>query len=74
MRRWKEGSNCRKLDNQNLCKFHALIKYYRGNKMKEGVMPGACRKHGKADKCVKIAFGRPDIKLTLKGLSHVANI
>jgi len=35
--------------------------------MKEGETAGACRKHGKADKCVQIAFGR--YKIDFKGSS-----
>jgi hypothetical protein len=33
-------------------------KYYRDDKMKESETEGACRNHGKAVKCAKIAFGR----------------
>jgi hypothetical protein len=46
-------------------------RYYYGDKVKKGEMAGACRKHGKAEKCVKFVFGRPDIKLILRrAFSH----
>jgi len=53
----KEASNYGKLEKSESLQIACFIKY-RDDKMKEGETVGACRKHGKADKCVKIAFGR----------------
>jgi hypothetical protein len=54
----KEGGNCGKLEKSESLQIACFIKHYRDEKMKEGETAGACRKHGKADKCVQIAFGR----------------
>jgi len=55
---WKEGSNCGKLEKSESLQISCFIKYYRDDKMKEGEKACACRNHGKAGKCVKIAFVR----------------
>jgi hypothetical protein len=54
----KEGRNCGKLEKSESLQIACFIKYYRDDKMKEGETAGAHRNYVKADKCVKIAFGR----------------